>query len=117
MTDILKLREEYLKKQNPNINKMEQQQKQIFELESESLENLIKLISQKLTNTANIDESLIEEICIKLKKICTDHNNKILLWFDNKYYDDLKLLFETNLKYTELISNYEKNCFLSMSID
>jgi len=117
MVDIIKLREEYIKKHSLNKDKNDQLIK-ISQQESEpNFEYLIQKISQRLNSTISIDDILIEEFYIKLKKISSTHNNKLLEWFDDKYSDDLKLLIETNSKYDEFVMSYEKNCFLSIGLD
>jgi len=117
--DILRLRQEYLLKNNKMSNGYNNNSN-LVELPNQNtrdinLDELAKFISNKLSNIELIEDSLVEDICNKIKLLSESHNNKIKNWFDCKYEEDLKKLFEVNLKFNEMCIFYEKNCYITIN--
>ena len=114
--DIIKQREEFLKKKMLNDINNTTNINNKYISDSQKLDEIIKLVSNKINNTILIEESLIDDIYIKLKFLCANHNDKIKNWFDEKYESDLKQIIDTNLIFNNIANIYEKNCYISCDI-
>lgn len=120
--DILKLKEEYLKKQRlykqsisngQNISISEPLIKSNNFIEQ--VENIIQKISNKIDNIEYIDINSFDEIINILKNKSIEHNEKISNWFDLKYEKDINLLSSQIDNYEKQSNIYEKNCLISIT--
>lgn len=83
-------------------------------LEKDSLDinDLIEEIKSKISNLEKIDEKIVQQICMCVKKIQKDHNNKIDNWYDDKYYFDMNIFNKNNIDFCKLTEFYNKNSFV-----
>jgi hypothetical protein len=120
--DIIKLREQYLKNLENNIKQIpsneellfddKKQNQSIFSEKETSIDDLIETISNKINNIDTIDDSLVEDIYLKLKNICVEHNKKINDWFDSKFDDDLNVLKNNFINYNNMNNLYLTKSFV-----
>jgi len=119
--NIFKLKEEYLKntreqqEKNLNIhNSKSNSPKYNFDSrdKSENINELIRIMSDKINKIEIIDPSMIDEIYMGLKNICSSHNKKIYDWYDEKYFSDLNEFKLKNNSFFELMKTYEQNSFV-----
>jgi len=89
------------KKQNQADNDGKQNQSDNNET---SINELIEIISDKINSAETINELLIDDLYLKLKNLCGEHNKKINDWYDSKYYDDLNIL-KNNFKEYNIFNN------------
>ena len=128
--DIFKLREMYLKNKDSNhktlyvkksdesVETVENKSVEILEeLKSENINELFEMLSKKINNIELIDETLIIEIHDRLKFIKKNHNNKILNWYDDKFYEDLNEFKKNNSSFFNLMKFYETNSFVLIEND
>lgn len=76
------------------------------------IDDITNILVDKLNNFKQINESLIEELCMGLKLYCQNHNKMIQDWYDEQYEYNLQLLKNNNQKYLKLVSDYESASYL-----
>lgn len=79
-----------------------------------NVEELLENIIDKINNVEFISEKLVDDIYLKLKLLCIEHNKKINEWYDEKYNNDLKHFLENNNEFSKASLIYENNCFISI---
>jgi hypothetical protein len=120
--DIFKLREQYLKNLENNIKQIpiseellfddKRHNQSIFSNKETSIDDLIETISNKINSIETIDDSLVEDVCLKLKNICEQHNKNINDWFDSKFNDDLNILKNNFMNYKDFNNLYLTKSFV-----
>ena len=73
---------------------------------------MMEIISDKINCIEKIDETLVEEIYIRLKQVCEEHNKKITEWFDFKYSEDLDVLKNNFESFNKINNFYLTNSFV-----
>jgi hypothetical protein len=97
------------------LNNTEINKTKINKEDNVSLFNLNKelnTIINKINNIELINELLIEEISVKLKLYCKNHNNNINNWFDEQYKEDLNIIKNNNKQYNNLSDIYHSKSFI-----
>ena len=83
-----------------------------IEKEKEDLGVLFETLSRKINNIELIDDIFITEIFDKLNHIQKNHNDKILNWYDKKFYQDLNDFKQNNDNFNNLIEFNKQNSFI-----
>ena len=85
--------------------------------EQNNLNNLLKVLQEKKNKIELIDDLLIQDIILQIQKYCENHNKSLNEWFDEKYYDELKILSDNNKKFDKLSQIYRSNSFIKIDND
>lgn len=74
--------------------------------------SILNIITHKVNNGQYISEAMIEEICVSVKKYCSNHNDALKEWFNDDYKCDLNSLKNNNSNYSQFIKEYHNASFL-----
>ena len=124
--EILKLREEFVKKnlasqnnyspidysEHSQLNTNRDNLLPSNESVQKNITDLFEMISEKINNVEPIEEALIESIYLEIKNISYSHNKKINEWFDFKYSDDLNILKNNFVDYNKFNNEYLTKSFV-----
>lgn len=83
-----------------------------IESSNDNVNELFEILSNKIKNMEIIDEILIIEITNRLKLIRKNHNNKILTWYDEQFYNDLDNFKKNSVDFYKLMNFYQKNSYV-----